>query len=203
MTTVRVIDRDRFEGRLADIKLLIDMALQAVESMRRAGEISDEDAASCRLADDTAAWVCGRVETSNCVTLRLRCSTFAGSKVLPTLYYYDEYLRQKLLPETDRKYFIYWRYTIPMIKLIVAKTEDALIDTNPCAQLAYLIDLVDKQVLTRDCRCDNQSEDDLVLDPMNDHHRTVNMMHDLVDEPYDDGIVRVTCSCKREKVKMA
>ncbi|AGE89888.1 LEF-12 [Spodoptera littoralis nucleopolyhedrovirus] len=198
MNVVKVLNIDKFNERLARIQSLLDVANSALGDMIEADEISPQELSTLRVSDDTAAWVCGRIETSNCVTLRIKCSeSFRGSKVLIERHFYDEHFHQAVVKNLnpDREHYIYWKYTIPMIKLIFCRNEAAY--HNPIQRLDYSINVQDSTVETRDCDHVRAHAADVPLDPMNDYDRTINSMQDLVEERYDDKTVQISCNCLR------
>ena len=198
MNVVKVLNVDKFNERLARIQILLDIAKSALRDMIEADEISPLELSSVRVSDDTAAWVCGRIETSNCVTLRIKCSeSFRGSRVLIERHFYDEHFHQALVKnlDPDRQHYMYWKYTIPMIKLIFCRNESAY--HNPIQRLDYFINIQDLTVETTDCDHHHEPLDPAAaaLDPMNDYDRTINSMQDLVEERYDDKTVQILCKC--------
>nr|AJP07188.1 late expression factor 12 [Helicoverpa armigera nucleopolyhedrovirus] len=206
-STITVLDNEEYSTRLKSIKTIVDIAKEAIEDMVKYNELERDDADSLSVADATAAWVCGRVANNNYVTMRIQCSkaNFDGhSRALDRLHF-DQSYEQLLLSNSEWQYFIYTKYTIPMLNLIVVKRTDvSLLLSNPCLQLAYLINVRTGQIETRDCDClrvpnnrhgyvEMKFDEDYVCDERDQHCRSLLLQEDLIEQPYDHGIVKVEC----------
>jgi hypothetical protein len=205
---ITIVNEKEYNRRWKRVKLFVQIARDAVDGMMRAGEITAADASTLSLADDTAAWVCGRVQYADFVTMRVHCSNknFTGSTALSSFRFFDQLLEQLTLDPTTLKYFIYYCCDIiPAIKLIVCKTEKMLEFSNPCLQLSYLINVKDnKCVKTRDCNCrrvpdprhgfvEIQFDESYTADPTDYHGRFLRHQEELIENPVDVKIVRIDC----------
>jgi hypothetical protein len=196
---VTIINRNEFDARLNSFDFFTKNILAVVQQMSECGEITTADLATVRLADSTAAWVCGRVETDyNWISYRMKSVSFEGSsKILRENGYRDARFEQsKHLTGVKHDRYVYWKYTIPMVQLIIVIEPDLkLIDSNPCDPFAYLIDVNDASVETRDCDCVRKNYQS------DRPRRNVLQSNYYRDERFelDQGIVRIECWCSIER----
>ncbi|AKC91722.1 lef12 [Lambdina fiscellaria nucleopolyhedrovirus] len=113
--------------------------------MVRCNEICARDAQTLCVADDTAAWVCGRIALSNFVTLRLHAKRYRH------LHGCVGVLQNYKFSQSSEQYAMghHWpvlTYVLapfasdaPAIQLIIWRGEEPLWRSNPCSQLSYLL----------------------------------------------------------------
>ncbi|QED40558.1 LEF-12 [Chrysodeixis includens nucleopolyhedrovirus] len=179
---IEIINTEAFNDRVAHVWDYVVYMKSVVAQLESKQVIGRDDAYSLCLADDTAAWICGRVPTANYVTFRMflyRFSSVDGSMHASTL---SRFLRKKGFEESFEqqlqilfpqkkccgRYFMFTKFDGKVaINLIVSHFGDRIEHTNPCPQLSYFIhvnriDVPDKEetmynkllsVTTRDCNC--------------------------------------------------
>ncbi|QYC92725.1 Late expression factor 12 [Trabala vishnou gigantina nucleopolyhedrovirus] len=174
---VTVIDDRRLQNNFAHVQSFVAFMRSAVHQMALCGEITHDDAKTLCVADDTAAWICGRIKNCDFVTFRMKSAKFRRShnnSVLTRLYGFDQSLEQKLLGNDDSRrrnnHYRNLTYTnfsskLVAVKLIVFCENDDVDITlsNPCPQLAYFIKVdamlarrsstPSAMIMSRDCDC--------------------------------------------------
>nr|WUR10787.1 lef-12 [Calliteara abietis nucleopolyhedrovirus] len=141
---VNIIDKPLFDWRLRRVAKYVRLMRCLVTDLLEIGAITDADAESLCLADDTAAWVCGRVPVANFVTLRLKSAAFdkrAAERSIVTRWRFEQSLEQQLLGR-DWRNLTYMNFTFEevAVKLIVWRSSAHIAYSNPCPQLSYFID---------------------------------------------------------------
>ncbi|AGR56785.1 lef12 [Hemileuca sp. nucleopolyhedrovirus] len=157
---VVVTDREKLMNGLRHVEPFVRFMRLVVDEMVNFGEITQREAETLCLADDTAAWICGRIEQCNFVTFRLQSFTFvyrekskssssslsktSSSSVLAKFNFHDHSLHQTILGRdwNNLIYFCCNKYLSAVVKLIICRQKDKdIVETNPCPQLSYFINI--------------------------------------------------------------
>ncbi|QUJ09219.1 lef12 protein [Gynaephora ruoergensis nucleopolyhedrovirus] len=173
---VVLLDKQNFVKKIQHVSFFIKYVNHIVDELVRHKEISIDDVDSLCLSDDTAAWVCGRIQNCNFVTFRIRSAQFdqRKSSVLDK-HNFTTSLEQTVcgLLWTRLEYFKFVLNTA-VVKLIIFRDDcKDIVASNPCPQLSYFIknkfcetldsgsefdaeninEAVLNNVFTRDCDC--------------------------------------------------
>ncbi|UJZ89059.1 lef-12 [Erannis ankeraria nucleopolyhedrovirus] len=215
--TITITKPKWFRKRLDKVKFFVEIVKLIVDKMVQLGEISQNDKKSLCLADDTAAWICGRIKDCNFVTFRLQSHNFNRKSKILSKCNFDQTFEQQIFGSSWNN-LIYMNYTFEevAIKLIVyteSSDKHSIEYSNPCPQLSYFIYLnenvithLPRLVTTRDCDClrkigQNKQYVDLVFDLEqpnidNTYHKSLINQEDLIEETYDDNIIAIVCQCE-------
>ncbi|AXS67697.1 lef-12 [Cryptophlebia peltastica nucleopolyhedrovirus] len=200
-STVTIIDRCAFEERLNHVKFFVQLMNVVICEMIASHEITKAEGASLCLADDTAAWICGRISDCNFVTFRVKSLSFnkIQSKILKKKYNFEETYEQQLLGN-EWQYLIYINRTFKQvaIKLIVVREDVPMIYSNPYIKLSYFIKLQDLNVSTLDCDCGNDNDDLQWCNEMDHYHRSLAVQADLCEDNHNENIISLVCFCKNK-----
>ncbi len=185
---IKIVNAEAFNSRIKHVWNYILYMKQIVDELLDEKIISRDDAYSLCLADDTAAWVCGRISTANYVTFRMslinstnsRMNASALSSLLRQNGFEESFEQQLqiLFPHGHNRtrYYMFSKFDdIVAINLIVSCLNDTIEFSNPCPQLSYFIhvnrdnlpddtktDLNFSQYFaatTRDCDCLRTTQD--------------------------------------------
>ncbi|ABF47377.1 LEF-12 [Clanis bilineata nucleopolyhedrovirus] len=208
---ITVVDNEAFNLRYNYIQHFIDFMIQVVDEMVEMQQIEKHEAHSLCLTDDTAAWLCGRVETAHFVSFRLKSALFTNSCLLSG---FDSGFEQKLLGDSWT-HLTYYNTSFDLenqvaIRLIISRMhlDTPLEMSNPCPQLAYFVRVSDKRVTTRDCDCFRLQTlqksikwMDMIFDLQpydenNSYHKMLVLQTELIESMHDDNIVSIVCRHK-------
>ncbi|AIU41271.1 lef-12 [Sucra jujuba nucleopolyhedrovirus] len=182
---VLICEKSEFVSRLSRVQPFVEYMKSLVYKLDQCGELNREDIISFCLADDTAAWVCGRIAEANFVTFRLSVNSFKRQS--PTLLRegFDQSFEQQLFGEKWSNLTYYNGLILPNValKLIVycvknvcqelnttncgdhAKLASQLRNieySNPCPQLSYFVHLDN---VLRSTKCgENRNDYSIVTD---------------------------------------
>nr|ANW12299.1 lef12 [Malacosoma sp. alphabaculovirus] len=213
MKFIKVVDVERYRHRLNRLKPFVDYVKMCVQNLHKLHLINFEEKRSLCLSDDTAAWVCGRLKTSNFVTFRLIVSAAYAVDNVARLFAvltkagFEQSVEQALVIAKDPNAtcLIYDNFSsakdIVAIRLIVVKSSTlTMLHSNPCLQLSYFINVYTGGVATRDCDCLNactelQFDTTYTIRTDDAYYKMLIAQSDLVDERQDDGTTVISCDC--------
>lgn len=213
MKFIKIINVKKYRCRLNRLKPFVDYVKMCMEKLHQLNLIEREEMRSLCLSDDTAAWVCGKLKTSNFVTFRLIVSAAYTSDDVARLFAvleragFEQSLEQTLVIANDPNatFLIYHNFAlardIVAIRLIVVKSSIVtMLDSNPCPQLSYFINVYTGGVATRDCDCLNahtelQFDETFTIRQDDAYYKMLIAQSDLVDERQDDGTATISCDC--------
>ncbi|ABY65776.1 late expression factor 12 [Orgyia leucostigma nucleopolyhedrovirus] len=140
---VKILDGNKIAARAFCLQPFVKFVHNIIDSLVREKIISCFDAESLCLADDTAAWLCGRVSDCNFVTFRIASKLFNRAKAQAILYAFkwEESCEQILWGDTYEN-LVYMNFSASdavAVKLVVWRGSGPITMSNPCPQFSYFI----------------------------------------------------------------
>ncbi|QEI03590.1 LEF-12 [Rachiplusia nu nucleopolyhedrovirus] len=162
MPRIKIVNAQAFNERIAHVRNYVDYMRRVVTQLQEEQVIERDDAYSLCLADDTAAWICGRISVANYVTFRMtvsKSSSAIGKMAASALSFilrrngFEESFEQQLqflFPRGDcrSRYYMFTKFDGQVaINFIISRSDNRIEYSNPCPQLCYFI-FVNRNSLT-------------------------------------------------------
>lgn len=110
METLAISDKEQFQTRLAYVADIAAMMRRTLQFMAVHGACTRADAATLCLADDTAAWVCGRGAAPAFASFRVRIAAFQHPCRALAHFMFEESLAQRCSGPLPR--YTYMNYAL-------------------------------------------------------------------------------------------
>ncbi|AUR45129.1 late expression factor 12 [Spilosoma obliqua nucleopolyhedrosis virus] len=136
MEFVAIASDDQFKKRLAHVADIAAMMQRTLDLMAKQGVCTSADAATLCLADDTAAWVCGRANTAAFASFRVRIAAFQRPCRALAHFFFEESLAQRCSGPLPR--YTYMNYTL--FRGVLAIKLTVYVDDLHVDGLPYFVD---------------------------------------------------------------
>lgn len=136
MEPLVIVDKSQFKKRLAYVADIATMMQRTLDFMAIQGVCTRADASTLCLADDTAAWICGRSDVCTFASFRVRIAEFQHPCRALAHFLFEESLAQKCSGPLSR--YTYMNYAI--FKGVLAIKLTVYVDDMHVDGLPYFVD---------------------------------------------------------------
>ena len=137
MEPLAIADEREFQTRLAHVADIAAMMRRTLQWLAAHGACTDADAATLCLADDTAAWVCGRAAACSFASFRVRIAAFRHPCRALEHFLFEESLAQRCSGPLPR--YTYMNYAL--FKGVLAIKLTVYVDSLHVDGPPYFVDL--------------------------------------------------------------
>ncbi|QWO71567.1 LEF12 [Orgyia pseudotsugata single capsid nuclopolyhedrovirus] len=198
---VKVIDVDKFVAKTLRLNPFVEFVGATTDALLCSQIVSSADAASLCLADDTAAWLCGRISDCNYATFRIASERFDQKKarsVLLELGWEESY--EQILLGGSWKHLVYTNvkaFAMVPLRLVVWRGRGDVTQSNPCPQFSYFVKITSSQITTAPLFLLMLNTQKTINSQINDK---INVSLDINDDDDDDDTNNVNrLNCIRKK----